>query len=173
MMTVIGERLRMLVEEVEARDLPELSEELVRSVDLPVDRGEGMAIAEVAAVTGVSAHTLRYYERIGLLTVARDAGGRRRYDVHAVGRVMLVGRLRMGEMPVRDIAHYLDLVGQGEATVPARVHMLQAQRRVVRQRLDQLRDVLAVLDYKITAYGGSVSSDSPQSSSPYEPRGES
>ena len=44
-------------------------------------------IAEAAARTGVTAHTLRYYERIGLLDVARDPNGRRRYDATAADLV--------------------------------------------------------------------------------------
>ena len=73
MVTALIERLRGLVDTVEVPDLPPLSEDLVRSLDLPADLPGEIAIADVAAITGVSAHTLRYYERIGLVEVPRDA----------------------------------------------------------------------------------------------------
>ena len=79
MVTALIERLRGLVDTVEVPDLPPLSEDLVRSLDLPADLPGEIAIADVAAITGVSAHTLCYYERIGLVEVPRDAAvaGRR------------------------------------------------------------------------------------------------
>ena len=60
---------------------------------------QSFTIAEVAAKTGVSAHTLRYYERIGLLDVGRQASGHRRFTGHDVDRVVFIGRLRATAMP--------------------------------------------------------------------------
>lgn len=84
----MSQRLRLLIDTVDPPDLPALTEELVHSLDLPGGLPEGMAITEVASITGVSAHTLRYYERIGLVDVPRDAAGRRIYDSQALGRVV-------------------------------------------------------------------------------------
>jgi hypothetical protein len=83
-MTVTTEALRELVNSDDAADLPPLSSVLVRCLELPAELPAGLAIGEVAEITGVSAHTLRYYERIGLLEVDRDAGGRRTYDSEAL-----------------------------------------------------------------------------------------
>jgi DNA-binding transcriptional MerR regulator len=152
-MTVTTEALRELVNSDDAADLPPLSSVLVRCLELPA----GLAIGEVAEITGVSAHTLRYYERIGLLEVDRDAGGRRTYDSEALARVVFVTRLRMSDMPIRDIARYLALVNQGEATVPARLALMQAHRTAIQRRLRDLRAALAVIDYKIVTYGGHCS----------------
>ena len=113
-----------------------------------------MGIADVAAVTGVSAHTLRYYERVGLVDVARDAAGRRAYDSHALARVVFVTRMRMSDMSIRGIAHYLELVRRGESTVSERLAFMQAHRESIRQRLRDLQAALAVVEYKITTYGG-------------------
>ncbi len=77
------EQLLELVDFCDATDLPPLSAELVRCLDLPADLSAELAIGEVAEAIGVSAHTLRYYERIGLVEVGRDAGGRRVYDPEA------------------------------------------------------------------------------------------
>ncbi len=75
-MTVTTEAFRELVDSHDAADLPSLSSVLVRFLQLPAD----LAIGEVAEITGVSAHTLRYYERIGLVEVDRDAGGGEQSD---------------------------------------------------------------------------------------------
>ncbi len=143
MTTAVSQRLRLLIDTVDTPDLPALTEELVRSLDLPGGLPEGMAITEVASITGVSAHTLRYYERIGLVDVPRDAAGRRIYDSRALGRVVFLTRLRLSDMSIRDIQHYLDLVAHGEATVPERLEFLHAHREAIRQRLHDLQAALA------------------------------
>jgi DNA-binding transcriptional MerR regulator len=153
LMTVTTETLRELVDSHDAVDLPPLSSVLVRCLELPVD----LAIGEVAEITGVSAHTLRYYERIGLAEVDRDADGRRSYDSEALARVVFVTWLRMSDMPIRDIARYLALVNQGEASVPARLALMQAHRTAIQRRLKDLQAALAVIDYKIITYGGHCS----------------
>lgn len=154
MTTAVSQRLRFLIDTVDPPELPALTEELVRSLDLPDGLPDGMAIAEVAALIGVSAHTLRYYERTGLVDVPRDAAGRRVYDSCAVGRMIFLTRLRLSDMSIRDIRSYLDLVAHGEATVPERLQFLRAHREAIRQRLHDLQAALAVIDYKITTYGG-------------------
>jgi DNA-binding transcriptional MerR regulator len=63
----------------------------------------------------------------------------------------------MSDMPIRDIARYLALVNQGEATVPARLALMQAHRTAIQRRLQDLRAALAVIDYKIVTYGGHCS----------------
>lgn len=115
-------------------------------------------IADAAARTGVTAHTLRYYERIGLLDVARDPNGRRRYDATDLARVTFLTRLRQSEMPIRDIARYVDLVREGDHTEPQRLAILQAHRDAVVHRIDELTQALPVVDFKITVYGGSTGS---------------
>ncbi|HET9254381.1 MAG TPA: MerR family transcriptional regulator [Pseudonocardiaceae bacterium] len=156
-MTAGTEQLRELVNSYHPADLPPLSSALMRCLDLPVGTPAELVIGEVAEITGVSAHTLRYYERIGLVDVRRDASGRRVYDPEALARVIFVTRLRSSDMPIRDIARYLTLVSQGEATVPARLALMQAHRAAIQHRLRQLEAALAVIDYKIATYGGHCS----------------
>src|SRR5207302_2916435 len=78
-------------------------------------------IAEVAEKTGVSAHALRYYERIGLLEVGRQASGHRRFTGHDVDRVVFIGRLRATAMPIREIQRYFALVAGGPGTEDERL----------------------------------------------------
>ena len=81
-----------------------------RSDNLGPADGPGAAgwdIATTADRLGVSAHTLRYYERIGLVRVERDPSGRRRYDAASVRRLMFLTRMRTSGMPIRDLRHYI------------------------------------------------------------------
>jgi DNA-binding transcriptional MerR regulator len=119
--------------------------------------GEGpLTVAEVAELLGVTGHTLRYYERIGLVTVDRDGAGHRRYDRRSIARVMFVTRLRLSGMPIADIVEYVSLVDGGPATVPARLALLNAHRARTAAQIEDLRYSLAVIDYKIATYGGTL-----------------
>ena len=114
-------------------------------------------IAEVAEKTGVSAHALRYYERIGLLEVGRQASGHRRFTGQDVDRVVFIGRLRATAMPIRDIQRYFALVAAGPGTEGERLALLQAHRATVRAQLRDLEAALDVIEHKIARYGGSCS----------------
>ena len=121
----------------------------------PPEPGSSLSIAEMAERTGVTAHTLRYYERIGLLDgVARDASGYRAYSASDYGRVLFLTRLRMTGMPIRELQRYVALVGAGEATVDERLAMLLAHRESVRAQLAELQFALDTIDFKIASYGG-------------------
>jgi DNA-binding transcriptional MerR regulator len=116
--------------------------------------GASLSIAEMAERTGVSAHTLRYYERIGLLDVPRDAAGHRRYGAGDYARVVFLNRLRMTGMPIRALQRYIALAGEGEGTVPERLAMLEAHRDAVRAQLQELALALEAVEFKIASYGG-------------------
>jgi len=147
-------RLRELVDSYDPPELPPLSHELVCALDLPADLPAELPIAQVAELTGASAHTLRYYERIGLLAVGRDAVGHRVYDRDALARVVFVTRLRMSDMPIEAIRRYVELVNDGDHTAPERLALMQSHRATIQRRLQELQAALAVVDYKITTYGG-------------------
>jgi len=114
-------------------------------------------IAEVAKKTGVSAHALRYYERIGLLEVGRQASGHRRFTGHDVDRVVFIGRLRATAMPIREIQRYFALVAGGPGTEDERLALLQAHHATVRAQLRDLEAALDAIEHKIACYGGSCS----------------
>ncbi|MET7281532.1 MerR family transcriptional regulator [Kribbella sp. NPDC005582] len=126
--------------------------QLLGLLELPSDLPERLSIAEAAEATGLTAHTLRYYERIGLVSVDRDESGYRSYDRHALTRIVFVTRLRASDMPIAAIGHYLDLVEQGPGTEPERLAIMQAHRATILRRLHDLQSALAVTDYKIAAY---------------------
>jgi len=121
-------------------------------VEVPAD--EALSIAEVAERTGVTAHTLRYYERIGLLDVPRDEAGRRVYGPGELGRVVFVTRLRLTAMPIRDIQAYFRLVAAGPGNEDERLALLERHRDDVKARIVELESALGVIEYKIATYGG-------------------
>jgi DNA-binding transcriptional MerR regulator len=117
---------------------------------------EGCSIAEAAARLGLSAHTLRYYERIGLLDVARDEAGRRRYRDGDIGRLVFITRLRASDLPIGRIQRYFELVEEGPHTEPERLALLQRHREDIRDRQRQLDAALSAIDFKIARYGGTL-----------------
>ena len=112
----------------------------------------GWDIATTADRLGTSAHTLRYYERIGLVRVDRDTSGHRHYDAASVRRLVFLTRMRTSGMPIRDLRRYIDLVEAGQDTVPERLTLLTEHREGLRARIDELRLALAATEYKIAAY---------------------
>ena len=117
--------------------------------------GTTLTIAEMAERTGVSAHTLRYYERVGLLAIGRDPSGHRSYLAADFARVVFLTRLRMTGMPIRELQRYVALVGEGATTEPERLRMLLAHRESVLAQLAELQFALDTVEFKITTYGGS------------------
>ncbi|MEU3981649.1 MerR family transcriptional regulator [Streptomyces sp. NPDC026672] len=118
------------------------------------DGQDTYTISEVVAVTGLTAHTLRWYERIGLMPhVDRSHTGQRRYTNGDLDWLDLVTKLRLTGMPVADMVRYAELVREGEHTYPERHELLMATRRDVLSRIAELQDTLAVLDRKIGFYG--------------------
>lgn len=112
-------------------------------------------ISEVEARTGLSQHTLRWYERIGLMPhVDRSHSGQRRFTDDDLGWLAFVGKLRTTGMSVADMVRYAELVREGEHTVDQRRALLERTRHEVRARIAELNDALAVLDFKIDLYTG-------------------
>ncbi|GAA2930224.1 MerR family transcriptional regulator [Streptomyces enissocaesilis] len=110
-------------------------------------------ISEVAAYTGLTAYTLRWYERIGLMPhIGRSHTGQRRFRNRDLDWLAFVGKLRLTGMPVADMVRYAELTREGEHTLEARQELLEATRRDVRARIAELHDTLAVLDHKIDFY---------------------
>jgi len=110
------------------------------------------SISEAAAKTGLSQHTLRWYERIGLLdAVSRTADGRRRYNDHDLEWLSLLTKLRETGMPVKDMLRYAELVraGAGEAE---RLDLLKGHRAEVRRQMVAQQECLKLLNTKIDHY---------------------
>lgn len=114
-----------------------------------------MTIAEAAAEAGLSVHTLRYYERAGLLApIDRNRSGHRRYGPQDVEWIVVCTKLRATGMPIRRIREYAQLVREGEGNEGERLELLEAHREEVRERLREVRRNLELIDYKIELYRG-------------------
>lgn len=113
----------------------------------------GLSIAEAAEASGVSAHTLRYYERAGLIgDVDRAASGHRRYSEEDLAWIYVLQCLRATGMPIRDIRRYADLARSDEENWQARLALLEKHRAAVEAQLDEVQGHLAFIDRKITTY---------------------
>lgn len=123
----------------------------------------GLTIAEAAVATGLSPHTLRYYERDGLLldAVERAPSGHRRYTERDLAWLHLLTRLRATGMPIREIREYAGMVRQGESTEPQRLALLQAHRDAVRAQLAEAAEHLAAIQMKIDVYAGRLGTSTP------------
>ncbi|MFD4342845.1 MerR family transcriptional regulator [Streptomyces anulatus] len=116
---------------------------------------DSYTISEVVAFTGLTAHTLRWYERIGLMPhVDRSHTGQRRFSNRDLDWLAFVGKLRLTGMPVADMVRYAELLREGASTFEERQELLEATRRDVITRIAELHDTLAVLDHKIEFYAG-------------------
>jgi DNA-binding transcriptional MerR regulator len=112
-----------------------------------------LTISDAARATGVSAHTLRYYERAGLLDpVDRAGSGHRRYAEEDLVRIQFLTKLRSTGMPIRRIRDYAELMRGGDETHEARLALLEAHREAVRAHLAQTARNLELIDYKIDYY---------------------
>ncbi|MDQ1126872.1 MULTISPECIES: MerR family transcriptional regulator [unclassified Microbacterium] len=114
----------------------------------------GASIAEAADATGVSAHTLRYYERAGLMLhpVDRASSSHRRYSDADLVWIRFLARLRWTGMPIATMRRYTELAREGEGTVAERRRLLVEHREVVRRQLDEVTLSLAAIDHKIDIY---------------------
>tara|TARA_Y100000588_G_scaffold381946_1_gene468514 strand:+ start:126 stop:575 length:450 start_codon:yes stop_codon:yes gene_type:complete len=120
-----------------------------------------MKIGEVVRKTGLSADTLRYYERIGLLPrIYRDTSGQRHYDPSILVWIEFLGRLKATGMPLREMCRYAELREQGASTAEARCELLEDHRDEVRAKLREIQECLDTLDHKIAHYRATLQENS-------------
>lgn len=113
-----------------------------------------MTIKEASQVTGVSADTLRYYERIGLIpAVPRNESGIRNYDETSIGWINFIKCMRGAGLPIEALIEYVALCKEGDKTEASRKAILIEQRDILQQRIESLQKTLVKLNYKIDNYG--------------------
>jgi DNA-binding transcriptional MerR regulator len=112
-----------------------------------------MLIAQVCKKSGLSADTLRYYEKIGILPkVGRTSGGLRDYSQSDLDWIELIKCMRHAGVSVQSLQEYLRLFELGDATVMARKQILINERRRISAKLTELTKLIERLDYKIEVY---------------------
>lgn len=104
-------------------------------------------------MTELSVHTLRYYEKIGLLNgVKRDINGYRQYSESDISWINFLIRLKVTGMSITDMKHFSDLRSQGESTIIARQELLEMHQNKVLKEIKKLNDNLTEIDGKIDYY---------------------
>ena len=112
-----------------------------------------MNIKKVSDLTGVSADTIRYYERIGLIPpVTRNQSGIRDFTEREIGLLEFVRCFRKAGVSVEALIDYVALLEEGEGTEEARLAILKEQAENLDARLEELRAARERLSYKIDNY---------------------
>lgn len=112
-----------------------------------------MNISKFSELTQISPHTLRYYEKIGLLSnISRNSSGHRSYTTADVEWVKFINRLKAIGMPLEQILEYAHLRAAGEETYGQRQLLLQKHRDILKQRIESEMQHLQALDAKIDYY---------------------
>lgn len=112
-----------------------------------------LTIKEVSQKTGLSAHTLRFYERVGLIhPVQRADNHHRRYSQKDLEWIDFLTRLRSTGMPVKEMAAYARMVADGDSTVMARRRLMEGHRDAILDQIDQLQAHLKRIESKVAYY---------------------
>ena len=112
-----------------------------------------MTIKEVAEKYDISADTLRYYERDGMIPkVTRRPNGIRDYQESDLGWVELAICMRSAGLPIEVMIEYVKLYKEGDNTIPARLELLQKQMNALKEQKAQIESTVERLAYKISKY---------------------
>jgi DNA-binding transcriptional MerR regulator len=115
------------------------------------------SIRDVSRKTGLTAHTLRYYEKEGLLCgVERTGGGFRQYTDDDLESLGLICCLKNTGMSVQDIARFMELTRQGDQTLRERVEMLRRHREDVIARIGEMQKYLEKVTWKVNFFSGKL-----------------
>ena len=118
-----------------------------------------MTIAEVSEKHQISADTLRYYEKEGLIPyISRTEGGVRNYTQEDCARIGFVKCMRSAGLSIEVLKQYFELFAKGKRTLKTRRDLLATEREKLRARMAELQDTLKRLDYKISVYDNALKS---------------
>ncbi len=111
------------------------------------------SIQDVSKKTGLTAHTLRYYEKEGLLSpVGRSQGGFRQYTDEDLERLGLICCLKNTGMSIQEIARFVQLTREGDHTLEERVGLLKAHRDQVLERIAEMQKYLEKVTWKLNFF---------------------
>lgn len=113
---------------------------------------QNISIKEAARRTGLTEHTLRYYEQIGLVKIGRSKSGYRNYSPHDIAWIAFIKRLKITGMSLRDIEKLIYLRNQGDHTLSERRSIVVRHRQLVVEKISQLQEELKRIDQKIDYY---------------------
>lgn len=110
-------------------------------------------IQQISKIVGLSRHTLRYYEKIGLLDgVGRNNQGYRQYDDADLSWIEFLLRLRATGMPIREMKRFADMRREGDSTINERREMLVNHQEKIKTQIQELMEHLEIIQEKVTLY---------------------
>ncbi len=111
------------------------------------------SIQDVSKKTGLSAHTLRYYEKEGLLShVDRSPGGFRQYNDEDMEALGLICCLKNTGMSLQEITRFVNLTHEGDQTLRERVELLRDHRQNVITRIEEMQKYLEKVTWKLNFF---------------------
>lgn len=111
------------------------------------------SIGETAAKTGLSTHTLRFYEKEGLLpNIRKNSAGLRRFSEEDLNWLSIVGCLKSTGLPLKDIKRYLELSQKGDETLEERLQIFENQKNRLNEQIKLLQDNMEKINFKIKYY---------------------
>ncbi len=110
------------------------------------------SISQVAERFGVEPHTLRFYEKEGIISPSRSSGGVRLYNEQDISQLEMAMCLKSTGMPLKDIRRYFELVEAGDSTLDQRLEIFLEHRSHVLTEIDELQKYLSKIDRKIQWY---------------------
>ncbi len=118
-----------------------------------------MTISEISKKCNISPDTLRYYEKVGLLSyVNRTSGGIRNYTEQDCAQVEFIKCMRSAGLSIEILRRYFELFRRGKRTLKARRDLLAKERENLQMRFKELQDTIKRLDYKISVYDKALKS---------------
>ena len=118
-----------------------------------------MTISEVSKKCNISADTLRYYEKAGLISyINRTDGGIRNYTEQDCAQIEFIKCMRSAGLSIEVLKKYFDLFSKGKRTLNARRDLLATEREKLKKHLMELQDTIKRLDYKISVYDKALKS---------------
>lgn len=110
-------------------------------------------VGEMAKLLGVTASTLRYYDKEGLLPfVERSSGGIRMFQESDIEWLQVIGCMKKAGMSIKDIRNYIEMALQGDDTIDLRLSLFQHQRKVLQKQMEELQHTMEMVDYKCWYY---------------------
>ncbi|MBR1606031.1 MAG: MerR family transcriptional regulator [Alphaproteobacteria bacterium] len=110
------------------------------------------SIGQVAQRFGLTTHTLRYYDKEGLLSIRKNSSGLRRFSEEDINRLIIIDCLKATGLRLKEIKHYFDLCRLGEQTLEERRQLFYEQEKRLKQQLVELQQNLARIEFKIKYY---------------------
>ncbi len=110
-------------------------------------------VGDVASHLGISASTLRYYDKEGLLPfVERSSGGVRMFRDSDIEWLKIIECMKKAGMSIKDIRLYIEMALKGDETIDSRLALFEKQREILKARLEELQHTMEIVEYKCWYY---------------------